>query len=161
MAVAPPSAAGEKLTAAELLARHLDSIGSPEAREAARTRVIRGRVRAAFRMAGIGQAAGTARLLSQDGRVLLGMEFGRRDYREQLSFDGERVEVTLLGPGRRSPLGPHFGAGSGLNLPHTYRIQLSQQMKRGTLLHDWTLSLEQFELSASRVPLDFLAIPPY
>src|ERR1044071_43277 len=65
----------EKLKADDVVARHLESIGTAKARESVTTRIISGTSQVFFHTAPIGQAAGKAVLASEDSKNLIGMSF--------------------------------------------------------------------------------------
>ncbi len=105
LAVSIPAAHAKdvKLTAEELVTRHLASIGSQEARAAAHTRAISGTAQAVLRLGGRGEWAGKATILS-DGRMMrIGMNFPTSTYlADQAAFDGSKVTVAQYRPGERS-----------------------------------------------------------
>ena len=102
--VATP-AQDKKLTLEELIAHHIESIGSAEARAAARSRVAKGAITLTFRVGGAGQGAGTGTLASASQKVWYGMRFNSTDYTgENLAFDGKRAATGFLPRGGRSQL---------------------------------------------------------
>ena len=95
----------------EIIARHLDAIGSSEVRAAVKSRVILGTAVATFRIGGSGQAPGRAVLASQGNRNLIGITFDISDYpHENMGFDGKKLTVADVTPGVRSTLGTFFMA---------------------------------------------------
>jgi len=104
--VSAPFAHAQKLTADEVIAHHLEAIGSAKARAAISTRIISGTAQVIFRTAPAGQAVGKAVLASEETRQLLGMSFPSPVYpREQLAFNGVNFMAAFPTPGTRSVLG--------------------------------------------------------
>lgn len=99
----------EKLKAEDVIARHLESIGSAEAREGASTRTITGTARVLFRQGGRGYLDGDARLASSGEKSLISMVFNSLDYpSEKLAFDGVKVTTSQVKPGVRTLLGRYL-----------------------------------------------------
>jgi hypothetical protein len=97
--------ADEKLKPEELVARHLESIGSADARAALRSRLIEGTSLLTVRQGGKGQVEGQARMASQGKMNLITMGFGTADYSgETLAFDGQDLTTSHFRPGQRSRL---------------------------------------------------------
>jgi hypothetical protein len=105
----PPIGAGgttEKMNPEEVVAKHLASIGSAEARASVRSRFIVGSAQATFRGRGSGSADGRAVLASEGVKNLVGMVFATPDYPgEKVGFDGQSLTVGYVKPGVRSSLG--------------------------------------------------------
>jgi hypothetical protein len=106
---APPTGAGgatEKMNPEEVVAKHLASIGSAEARASVRSRFIVGTAEGAFRGRGSGSTNGRAVLASEGVKNLVGMAFATPDYPgEKVGFDGQNLTVGYVRPGVRSSLG--------------------------------------------------------
>jgi len=92
--------AGASLLSAEdskpedLIARHLQSIGTPEARKA-KSRVIEGTANYKILVGGSGQLSGKAAMVSEQRKMNLLLKLMTADYRgEQIVFDGDRVKVV-------------------------------------------------------------------
>jgi hypothetical protein len=99
----------EKLQPDQIVARHLEAIGSAEARASFRSRLIDGTARLTIRQGGKGQAEGQVRLASQGKMNLIIMAFGAADYPgESFAFDGEELTTSHFKPGQRSPLAQLF-----------------------------------------------------
>ncbi len=93
----------DKIKPEELVARHLASIGTPEAIAAVRTRVMGGTAQVNFRLGGHGELRGKSGILSDQGKVRIGMTFPSLDYPgEQLGYDGSHVTTGWVRPGQRS-----------------------------------------------------------
>ncbi len=100
------AAAQERMTAEQIIAKHLASIGSDEARRSTKSHLVTGSCRAVFRGRGEGLLEGRAVVASENTRSLLGIEFASPDYpHEKVGFDGERFRVGYTRPGVRSSLG--------------------------------------------------------
>ena len=94
------------MTPEELVAKHLESIGSSQARNSLKTRVISGTAQVIFHTAPLGQAVGKAVLASEGTKTLLGFSFPTPVYpREHLGFNGNHFMAAFVTPGVRSVLG--------------------------------------------------------
>jgi hypothetical protein len=79
----------------DIVAKHLDSIGTPQARTAAVSRVVQGKADFKVLVGGAGNLEGKSVLVSQGKKVQLMMKFADNDYRgEQFIFDGDKTQVT-------------------------------------------------------------------
>jgi len=127
----PSSSATAKITAEELVAKHLDSIGTAQARDAIKTRIIAGNSAVIFRTEPKGQAAGRAVLASEGPRNLIGMSFPSPVYpREQLGYNGDSFMAAFVTPGVRSMLGTFL---------MTHSQIFRQGLMGGTLSSAWPL----------------------
>lgn len=99
--------AEDKMKAEEVVAKHLDSIGTAAARTEARSRVVVGISRAVFKVRNnAGAIEGRTVMASENNKVLFGMGFDNPDYiGEKFGFDGKKFTVGYLKPGLRSTLG--------------------------------------------------------
>ncbi len=97
----------DKMNAEDVVAKHLESIGSAEARSSAHSRVVVGTSRAIFKARNSsGAIDGRAVLGSVSRKVLFGMGFTAPNYPgEKFGFDGKKFTVGYLMPGVRSTLG--------------------------------------------------------
>ena len=85
----------EKITAEELLAKHVASIGTPEALAAARTRVIVGEGGVRALKGYSGSLVGPVQLASDSERMLFVMLFNSNEYPyEKAAFDGKNASVA-------------------------------------------------------------------
>jgi len=83
------SSAQGKMTADELVKRHLDSIGTPEAIAAAKTRILVGQGVLTSKLGYNGRLVGPAQFVSSDDKTLLAIVFNSNEYPyEKLAFDG-------------------------------------------------------------------------
>lgn len=97
----------EKMKPEDVVAKHLESIGTAEARKAVRNLVASGTVVFSIRSGGKGQAGGASLVASEGQMNLLKMVFENSPTypHELLSYDGKDFGATHVRPGARSPLG--------------------------------------------------------
>jgi hypothetical protein len=101
-----PRDKAEKLSAEEIVAKHVEAIGAPETRSAIKSRTGDGTAEFNERISGRLHLPGTAAFLSQDHKVKWTFRFGATEYPgEQLVFDGQAVHVAGIDAGNRSRLG--------------------------------------------------------
>ena len=128
---AQTSAQDKKLTPEELIARHLDSIGTAAARSKASSRVAGGDTKFIARLGGSANVEGQAMMVSSGAKLRFGIKLPLSDYPgEDMAFDGARAATGLLPQGRRSNLSAFF---SSQNLP------LKEGLIGGTLSTAWPL----------------------
>src|SRR5436305_7034061 len=121
----------QKLTSDEVIARHLESIGSAKARAAIATRIISGTSQVIFRTTPAGQAIGKAVLASEEMKNLFGMSFPSPVYpREQFAYNGVNFMAAFATPGTRSLLGSFL---------MTNDVIFKQGLMCGTLSSAWPL----------------------
>ena len=107
LGTALPVAAQEKLKVEDVIAKHLEALGSAEARH--KSRIIQGTAVGTFRLGGSGTAQGGAVMASQDVKSLISIVFGSTEYPyERVGFDGKNVTAGELQPGIYSKLGVFF-----------------------------------------------------
>ena len=120
-----------KLTPAELVAKHLESIGPAEARSAAKSRIAEGTVQMRILLGGSATAWGQAGLISEGRKVLLSLRFTHPDYAgEHMVFDGEKFQVGRANPVSRSGFGEFI---------HRYNQILREGLVGGVLSTGWPL----------------------
>jgi len=102
---APPDK--EKMKPEDVVAKHLESIGTAEARQAVRNLVASGSVIFSIRSGGKGQTGGSSLIASEGEMNLLKMVFESSPTypHELLSYDGKSFGALHLRGGARSPLG--------------------------------------------------------
>lgn len=106
LAIAGNSFSQEKIDEVTLLEKHLDSIGSAEARKARKSTTVVGTTSAIFKGRGEGRADGIVVLASQGNMNMIGMKFNNADYQfEKMGFDGNSFSVGFVRPGAYSVLG--------------------------------------------------------
>jgi len=96
----------EKLTAEEVVARHLKSIGTPEDLAAIKTRIVAGTSLFTARSPGSGQNSGLSILFSEGNKSVIAMTFANPAYpHEKFGYDGQNLVISYTKPGLRSTLG--------------------------------------------------------
>ena len=129
--VVPSKSSAQKLKPEDIVARHLESIGSAQERAAVKTRIIAGTSQVVFHTTPVGQAVGRAVLASEDIKSLLGMSFPSPVYpREELGFNGSTFMAAYILPGSRSALGSFL---------MTHSLIFKQGLMGGTLSSAWPL----------------------
>lgn len=97
-----------KLSPEELIARHLEALGSAQARSRRTSCQLLGASEFEIVTGGMGRLPGRATLITSERRFRMTIAFGVNEYpAEDLAFSGERVAVGYIQPGVRSALG-HF-----------------------------------------------------
>jgi len=136
----------DKMTAEELVAKHLESIGTAKARASVTSRIIAGNSLVNFRTPPPGQATGKAVLFSEGPKNFIGMSFPSPVYpREQLGFNGNSFVAAFVTPGNRSSLGSFL---------MTHTLVFKQGLMGGTLSSAWPL----LNLSAHNPQLEYSGI---
>ena len=134
------------IRAEDVVARHLASIGTPEARAAVKNRVATGIAQVVFRLGGHGQLPGKCNVISEGRKVHFEMDFSALGYRgEQFAFDGEKTTVGQVQPGQRSPLS---------DFVYTYNVILREGFLGGTLSTAWPL----LDLTGRQPELDYTGL---
>jgi len=122
----------EKLTAEDLVTKHLESIGTPEARAKVKSHIILGVATGTFRLGGSGTSQGGAVLASQGEKSLLNITYNSSDYPyERVGYDGKTVSIGEIQPGVRSTLGLFFTQ---------YDMPIKEGLLGGTLSTAWPLN---------------------
>jgi hypothetical protein len=94
-----------KTKAEDVIAKHLASIGTPEARANVTSRLVGGTVILATRVGGTGELSGKFNLISEGRKTRLGMNFSPINTSAvQIAFDGNKVGIGQVQPGQRSTL---------------------------------------------------------
>lgn len=122
--------ANQKLTAEEIIAKHLDSIGTKEKRAEINNQLILCSVQFIYQ--------GSATIVNGNGvfasageKNLLGMMLTSNDYpQDKFSFDGEKTRVAFTKPGVYSVLG---------DFVFSYKNLLKDGLLGGTLFSSWAL----------------------
>lgn len=121
----------KKITPEELIARHIESIGSKEALGAIKTRAIAGSVRALNRVGKAGEITGKGVFLSEGPKLVYSMTFPSTQYPgERMTFDGKSSDTGFLPEGKRSNLSLFL---SQQTLP------LTEGLLGGSLSSAWSL----------------------
>ena len=128
---APAPAQNQKITSEEIIARHLDSVGTADARPRASTRIAVGETKFIARVGGSANVDGQAMMVSSGAKLRFGIKLPLNDYPgEDMAFDGAKAATGILPQGRRSSLSAFF---SSQNLP------LREGLIGGTLSTAWPL----------------------
>jgi len=99
-AITLTSTADDKIKPEQLVAKHLESIGSSEARASLKSLLIKGTSLATLRQGGRGQAEGQALMASQGNMNLISMAFPSAAYpSESVAFDGKKLTASQIRPG--------------------------------------------------------------
>jgi hypothetical protein len=122
----------EKLTAEEVLTKHLASIGTPEAIAKTKSRVMVGNGRLTPLRGFIGKTlTGAVQFASVDDNLLFVMMLNSNEYPyEKVAFNGKDVTVGKMPGGDRSPLGEFLKSTSNI---------VKQGIFGGALSSGWTL----------------------
>jgi len=135
--------AKDKLKPEEVVAQHLKSIGTPEARAAAKTRSAAGKVHMRIMIGGQGQADGRAFIFSEGQHCRVAMPFDFADYwGEHFVFDPAKADVGFAQPSVRSGFGTFI---------RNYDQVLREGLVTGTLSTAWPL----LDLAARQSKLDY------
>jgi hypothetical protein len=122
----------EKLTAEEVLTKHLASIGTPEAIAKTKSRVMVGNGRLTPLRGFIGKTlTGAVQFASVDDNLLFVMMLNSKEYPyEKVAFNGRDVTVGKMPTGDRSPLGEFLKSASNI---------IKQGIFGGALSSGWVL----------------------
>ena len=134
----PAGLQGEKVTLDQLVARHLESIGQPQARAAAKTRSVSGPIKMTSRIGRVGLLDGKGVIASAGSKLRYSMGFNAPDYpTEQMAFDGQKITTSFLPKGARSQLSQFLDQQS---------IPLREGLLCGALSSSWAfLRLDQLQ----------------
>lgn len=102
-------ATSQKLTPADVVAKHAASLGSGEARTRGKGTRIKGTVELIVKAGGAGNSAGNVVVASQGSQNMLTMTFDAGEPTISFRFDGSKTTVTQFRPGRHTAL-EHFFA---------------------------------------------------
>jgi hypothetical protein len=120
----------EKLKPEQVIAKHLESIGSPEKLKEIKNRATNGTGHVDFRVGGSASLPAEANLVSEVSSIRFSMRTPALEYPgEQFAFDGNKVVIGQISPGRRSNLGEFIFVNDEL---------LKEGLLFGTLSTSWT-----------------------
>ena len=103
---AVPAAFGQKLKPEEIIAKHLDSLGTPEARSSVKNRMAVGSVLVKFLSQKNQTTEGRVVMVSTDSQNFFGMTLNASDYAgEKFTYDGKKSSIGFANNGVRSVLG--------------------------------------------------------
>jgi hypothetical protein len=121
----------EKMTPKDLIAKHLEAIGTAQSRSAITSHVAMGTCKLVFRSGRVTTGEGKVVLASEGMKSLIGMAFGSIEYpHEKIGYDGKDVSIGYLKPGVRSTLG---------NFIRTNNQIFTQGLFGGVLSSAWPL----------------------
>lgn len=123
--------ADEKLKPEDIVAKHLESIGTAEERALIKTRVILGVSKYVRHGPSGGSTEGRVVLASENEKYMFGMKFGVPGYDvESVGFNGKDLTVGYVAPGVRSALE---------NLVRNNESTFKHGLLAGTLSSSWPL----------------------
>jgi hypothetical protein len=97
--------ASDKPKAEELVSKHLDALGTPQARAALKSLNVEGNLMTKFLRGGAGAAGGPFAMVSTGHKILMEAKFNIPTYSgESFAFDGEKKTIGFVTPGQRSQL---------------------------------------------------------
>jgi len=124
-----------KLTPADIISKHLESIGSSEARARSHGTKIKGTCKLIVKLGGNGQSAGQVLMASRGNQNLISLTFDSGEAVTSFGFDGAKLSVTQFRPGRHNLLEQFFAE---------YEEIAREGLLGGTLSESWPLlALEQ------------------
>ena len=125
------SAFSQKMKPEEILAKHLDSIGTSQTRAADKNRIAVGDAEIVFVTQKDAPAKGRIVLASAGAKNFLGLSLNSINYpTEKFSYDGSKAKVGFVRPGVRSVIGNFIIANS---------VFLEESLLGGTLSTSWAL----------------------
>lgn len=131
----------QKLTAEDIIAKHLDSIGTAEVRKNMKNQVATGGVRYKVLRKNTG-GDGKIVFASEGDKILFGMTFSIPSYpAETIIFDGKNSKVGYAISNTRSEFG---------DFVYRYKDVVSEGLLGGTLSTAWTLA----DLSSRKAKID-------
>lgn len=121
----------QKLKPEEIVAKHLDSIGTAEARAGAKSRMIVGEVNVTFVSKKSQLTQGRVVLASEGKKSLLGMTLNAADYtNERMISDGTKASIGFAYMSRRSPFGEFVASNDSI---------MTKGLLGGALSTNWAL----------------------
>ena len=140
------SLADDKIQPGQIVAKHLDSIGSAETLASVHTRIAAGTVVATLRAPGIAKFSGQAIMASDGNKNMIKMGFENAgSYQEQFGFDGRDLTVSYVRPGVRGYWGDFLV---------THQNIIKEGLVGGTLSDAWPL----LNLSEKKPKLEYQGI---
>ena len=133
----------KKLTAEEVITKHLDSIGTAEARAAFKSVVAQGEVMATVRIGGSGRGKGGAVMASQGPMSLVGFIFGPQESNEKAAFNGKKLTVGEVRP----LVYTRFG-----DFMRTHEVLFREGLMGGTLSTAWPF----LDMNAPKAKIKYL-----
>ncbi len=125
------AAKDDKLTAEQLISRHLESIGPTASLEKLHSMTHSGRAILDLVVGGSGHLEGVVQTFSDGNKNSVIIDFGNANYgQERMVFDGDKTDVSFISPGNRSPLGEFL---------FTYKDLMREGLVGGVLSTAWPL----------------------
>lgn len=104
--LAAPETKAQKLTADEIIAKHLEAVGSAKNRQALKNQVAMGTAKFNVVRAKASGTEGQVVFASEGKKTILGMKFVDPKYpQDTFGFDGEKAKISFMLPGQRSLIG--------------------------------------------------------
>ena len=120
----------QKMKSEDILAKHLESIGTAETRAAVKNQLAVFEVQLVIK-GNANTIKGKALILSDTNKTLWGMNFNSNDYpQDRFGFNGNEVKVGYIRPGIRSQLGGFI---------YSYKEILKEGLLGGTFSSSWNL----------------------
>ena len=119
-----------KLAPADIITKHLESIGSSEARARGHGTKIKGMCELTVKQGGNGQSKGQVWMASQGNQNLINLTFDSGEPSTAFGFDGSKMSVTQFRPGRHNLLEQFFAE---------YEEIVREGLLGGTLSESWPL----------------------
>lgn len=123
-------AEGDKLTPADLIAKHLESIGTAEARALVKGSRVTGTCLLTVRQGGTGQDSGQVLIASHGHQNMIQLTFETATSSSWMKFDGRDARVSQFRPGSRTALENFFASHDEI---------LKEGLFGGTLSASWSL----------------------
>lgn len=119
-----------KMAPAEVVTKHLESIGSAEARSRVHGTMIKGNCSITVREGGTGEAQGQVLLASEGAKNLTKLSFDSEQNVTWFKFDGSKTTVSQFRPGRHTSLENFFAS---------FEMLTREGLIGGTLSEAWPL----------------------
>jgi hypothetical protein len=120
----------QKLTAEEIIAKHLDSIGTKEKRDAVKNRLAVGTSQFESKLPSR-KTAGKAILVSEANNLFFVASFASQEYPfEKIGFFADKISLPFISAGTRSPLGAFIADHNKI---------LSEGLLTGSISATWNL----------------------
>ena len=124
-----PFVTAQKLGAQEIIAKHLDSIGTAEKRSAFKSIVVSGEVDVDYISQKRQPTSGRIVIATEGRKMFVGMNLNTPEYpQERFVFDGDKSAIGMVNRGGRSTLG---------NFIQSNTIIMSHGLLSGTLGSSW------------------------
>ncbi len=136
------SSSAQKMKVEDVIAKHLDSVGTTENRDKIKNQTILGTVSFALALDKNSLYNGKCVLASDMGKRLFGMAFNTDVYPfEKISYDEDKLKIAFIRVGSRSALGSYLFRYEGI---------IKQGLLGGAIFNKWALN----NLSASKAKIE-------